>query len=210
MNMPIQTQMHRKSILITGNGDLARALKYSMQDDYLVWSPSRDELDVSSDQSVSRYFSGKKIDKVINLAGSLYSSRIADSCVQSWIKDVNVNLVGTYLVCREAIRLNPSVAILNTASTAAFASYFDWSSYCAAKAGVIKISNALSLDGYNVVTLCPGAIETKLRKGLKIDNPKIMSIEEGIKPFIRAINGDFNSGDIIVYRKGEFEIIRQI
>lgn len=199
------------NILITGgNSDIAKYLySYLSILNYTIDAPLRNELNVTCYTSVSQYFKNKKYDLVINCAGSLYSSTIINSDPLKWINDINVNLIGTYLICRESLLMNKKCKIINISSTAAFNSYNDWSSYCASKAGVLKISQALSKDNYNVITLCPGAIDTKFRQGLSIENPNVMTIEEGCLPIIEAINNKYNIGDIIFYRKNELKIINE-
>jgi 3-oxoacyl-[acyl-carrier protein] reductase len=199
-----------ETILLTGAGDLSFALTKKLSERYLVLNPNKLELDVSNVESVEKFFSRKKVDIVVNLAGTLHSATILESNIAKWVNDINVNLIGTYLISRFALTSNSKTKVINISSTAAFNSYADWSSYCASKAGVLKISNALALDGFEVVTLCPGAIETKLRDGLCIENPQIMSIDEGIKPIINAIEGEYDSGDIVFYRKKQFKILREI
>ena len=195
------------NLLITGgNGDLSKALYEELKDSYEVCTPARNELDVTSIKSVNDYFNGKSFHVVINNAGTLYSSLVDDSDPAKWINDINVNLVGTYLVSRAAINSNKSVLIINVASTAAYNSYKDWSSYCCSKAGVLTFSHCLKNDGINVYCLCPGAIDTKLRDGLNISNKNIMTLSEAILPFLSVLNGEYNTGDVIFYRKGELVI----
>ncbi|MEX9870562.1 SDR family NAD(P)-dependent oxidoreductase [Providencia huaxiensis] len=198
-------------ILITGgNSDIAKYLEKNLaKEKYIIDMPSRQELDVSISSNVSTYFEDNYYDLVINCAGTLYSSSIVNSDPLKWINDINVNLIGTYLVCREALLNNKNCKIINISSTAAFNSYSDWSSYCASKAGVLKISQALSKDGFNIITLCPGAINTKIRNNLSIKNDNIMTIEEGCLPIIMAIENKYSSGDIIFYRKNEFKILNE-
>lgn len=192
-------------VLITGgNGDLAYFLSDKLRDiGYIVDSPSRLELDVSQPSSVEMFFKDKKYDVVINAAGTLYSSLIADSDPLLWVKDIEVNLIGTYLVSRMAIKVNENVKLFNVGSTAAFNNYKDWTSYCAAKAGVVTLSKGLHLDGYNINVFCPGAIETKLRSSLNINNPNVMTIEEGASPILRALF-EGESGKLYFYRKHEY------
>lgn len=197
-----------KKVLITGgNGDIARAIYDDLKLDFDISIPSREELDVSNINSVEKYFKNNIFDIVVNSAGTLYSSLIAESVPELWIRDINVNLIGTYLISRKAIKNNPDVKIINISSTASFYSYKDWTSYCASKAGVNKISMGMVKDGYNVVVLCPGAIETKIRDGLSIVNNNIMSIPEGIIPIKDAILGVYNRGDVVYYRRGEIKMI---
>lgn len=197
-----------KSILITGGkGDISSSLKDVLFNSYIVSNPSKEELDVSSIESVDEYFKGKCFDIVINSAGTLYSSLTLDSDPYLWIRDINVNLIGTYLVSRKALRNNEKCLIINISSTAAFNAYSDWTSYCASKAGVLKFSEGLYKDGFNVITLCPGAINTQLRSKLCINNKNVMTIDEGIKPIIDTVEGVYDSGDFLFYRKDFFEKI---
>ncbi|MEZ9539104.1 SDR family NAD(P)-dependent oxidoreductase [Shewanella sp. 10N.286.51.B8] len=195
------------NVLITGgNGDLAKSIAKNLVSlGYCVLSPERDQLDVTDALSVENYFKDREFDIVINAAGTLYSSLIADSDPSEWIKDIQVNLIGTYLICRQAVVANKKTAIFNIASTAAFNSYPDWTSYCASKAGVVTLSKGMHKDGYNVCVICPGAIETKIRKNLKINNTNVLSIAEGVKPIIDAIvNKKF--GEVVIYRKNEYRV----
>lgn len=198
------------NVLITGgNGDLAKYVSFRLSQlaDYRVDAPLRAELDVTSPESVERYFAGHHFDIVVNCAGSLYSSLVVESDPALWINDIQTNLIGSYLVTRMALKSNPLCRIVNISSTAAFNAYKDWTSYCAAKAGVIKLTQGLFKNGYDVIALCPGAIDTKLRAGININNPNVMSIEEGGAPILESITTrKYKSGDIVFYRKNEVQV----
>lgn len=193
-------------VLITGgNGDFAKYLACKLNKlGYTVDTPSRLELDVSQPDSVDVFFKDKAYDIVINAAGTLYSSLVIDSDPILWIKDIEVNLIGTYLVSREALKGNEKIKLFNIASTAAFNSYKDWTSYCSAKAGVVTLSKGLFLNGYDISVFCPGAIDTKLRAGLAINNPNVMTLEEAATPILKALTGD-ESGKLYFYRKHEYK-----
>lgn len=196
-----------KKILITGGcGDLATALKNELSIDNVVFTPNRDELDVTNIDSVEDYIGDMIFDIVINAAGSLYSSLILNSDPNLWIRDVNVNLIGPYLVSRKVLINNSKTRIINISSTAAYNHYKEWTSYCASKSGLMKLSGGLVLSGFDIVTLCPGAIDTKIRIGLNIKNDNVMNIQEGINPIIAAVKGFYSSGDIVFYRKNQMEI----
>ena len=192
----------KSSLLITGgNGDLSIKLAEIFSGQYTVYSPCRNELDVSDPLAVEEYFSDITFDVVINCAGTLYSSLIENSDPELWIRDINSSLIGSYLVSRAVVKGNAKATIINVASTAAFASYKDWSSYCCAKAGVLTLSKSLFNGGYDAYCLCPGAIDTKIRNGLTISNNNVMTLEEAAQPFIDVLKGKYNSGDVIFYRK---------
>lgn len=198
------------NVLITGgNGDVAKQVAKTLTtlSGYHVFSPARVELDVTNQESVAHFFAKHHLDIVVNCAGSLYSSLVTESDPVQWINDIQTNLIGTYLVTRMALIKNKQCRVVNIASTAAFNAYKDWTSYCAAKAGVIKLTQGLHKDGYNVVAICPGAIATKLRGGLVINNPNVMTLDEGVAPIILAItSNEYQAGDIVFYRKGSLQI----
>ncbi|PHI37198.1 clavaldehyde dehydrogenase [Pseudoalteromonas sp. GCY] len=192
-------------VLITGGqGGLAVYLSDELKRlGHEVEAPSRAQLDVSKPAEVERFVDDKSYDCVINAAGTLYSSLVADSDPNLWIRDIEVNLIGTYLISRAAIKANKAVHLVNVASTAAFNSYKDWTSYCAAKAGVVTLSKGLHKDGYKITVLCPGAIDTKLRDGLTINNPNVMSIPQGAAPILEAVTTPQHIGKLFFYRLNE-------
>ncbi|PQJ66268.1 SDR family oxidoreductase [Photobacterium angustum] len=193
-----------KNILITGgNSDIAKSLFKRLSKDYNIDAPIRNVLDVTSIDSVDSFVSNKSYDVLINCAGTLYSSLISKSDPSLWINDINVNLIGSYLVSRKVLINNPRAIVINIASTAAYNTYSDWSSYCASKAAVLSYSGCLYKDGYNVYILCPGAIDTKIRNGLDINNDNVMTIDQAISPIEDILNNKYNIGDIIFYRKNE-------
>ncbi|MBE0421293.1 SDR family oxidoreductase [Pseudoalteromonas nigrifaciens] len=193
-----------KTLITGGQGDLAKFITTELTArGYMIDAPSRSELDVTSIDSVNNFFINKKYDLVINAAGTLYSSIVADSNPSLWIRDIEVNLIGTYLTSRAAVKSNKKVHLVNISSTAAFNSYKDWTSYCAAKAGVVTLSKGLYKDNYNVTVMCPGAVDTKLRNGLSINNPNVMTLAEGAKPILDAINTKNSYGKLFFYRKNE-------
>jgi NAD(P)-dependent dehydrogenase (short-subunit alcohol dehydrogenase family) len=192
-------------ILITGgNGDWATSFKEKFDDRFDITTISRKELDVKSVNSVTSFFEVNKFDVIINNAGSIHPERVLDSDDFAWINDVNVNLIGTFLVSKHALLVNKNAMIINISSTAGFNSYPDWSSYCASKAGVITFSKCLAKDGFKVYCLCPGAIETKFRDNLNLSNDNVMSCDHLSTYVLDIISGHYESGDILFVRKDEF------
>ncbi|EGR0621382.1 SDR family oxidoreductase [Vibrio parahaemolyticus] len=212
MSIQFQNQNKIRVLITGGNGDIAQKLSELL--DYAIYEthlPQKNELDVRSKSSVEEYFhkQGDKFDIVVNAAGTLYSAHVVGSDPDRWINDINVNLIGTYLVSKYALESNPSCKIINVSSTAGFNSYKDWTSYCAAKAGVLRLSGGLYKDSFDVITACPGAIQTKIRKNINIENPNVMTLEEGVMPILDIVKGSYESGDIVFYRKGQLKVIKQ-
>jgi len=194
-----------KRILITGgNGDWARSFQQQFKDKFDIHTVGRETLDVSNIEAVRAFFVDNSYDIVINNAGSIHPKTILEANSEAWINDINVNLIGTFLVTKHALMANKNTLIINIASTAGFNTYPNWSSYCAAKAGVISFSQSIAKDNFAVYCLCPGAIDTKFRDGLNLSNANAMQCEDLSKYVIEVIEGKYTSGDVLFIRKGEF------
>jgi len=193
------------NIVITGGGgDWAKHFKSTFSAKYHIHTPARDELDITDHINVANYFKHQQCDVLINNAGSIHPERILDSQTDSWINDINVNLIGTYLTTKAALTQNPKTLIINISSTAAYNAYADWSSYCASKAAVVTISKCFANDGFSIYCLCPGAIDTKFRNNFELSNANVMPCSEMSKHVIDILENKYSSGDILFFRKGEF------
>lgn len=192
-------------ILITGGaGDWASSFKQQFGDRYEITTTTRAELDVTQHDNVASYFANNRFDVVINNAGSIHPERILDADAQKWINDINVNLIGTFLVSKYALHANKDTVIINISSTAGFNAYANWSSYCSAKAGVITLSKCLAADNFQVYCVCPGAIDTKFRDGLNLSNANAMDCAHLSKYIVEILEGKYASGDVLFIRKDEF------
>ena len=195
----------KKSILITGGGgDWAQSFANEFSDAFDITLVSRQQLDVTRDSEVASYFEDKVFDVVINNAGCIHPNRLLESDSAEWIQDISVNLIGTYLVSKYALKNNQNTLIINISSTAGFNAYKDWSSYCSSKAGVITLSKSMANDGFEVICMAPGAIETKFRDKFNIPNNNIMTCSEFSKHVVDVLNGQYQSGDVLFIRKNEF------
>lgn len=193
------------SILITGGaGDWASSFKSRFDHMFSIFTPGRVELDVASIQSVESYFQHNVFDVVINNAGSIHPKTLLESDSELWINDINVNLVGTFLVAKSALAANRNTVIINISSTAGFNHYANWSSYCASKAAVVSLSKCLAKDNFKVFCLCPGAIDTKFRDNLNLSNDNAMSCDDLSNHVIDVLENKYQSGDVLFIRKNEF------
>lgn len=110
-----------------------------------------------------------RLDVLVNAAGIQYISPVALSDPDRWIRDFDVNLFGTYRMCKACL---PALAhsqggrIVNVASRMAKTPAPLNSAYAASKAGVVAFTAALAAevarDGIRVNAVCPGYVETKL------------------------------------------------
>ena len=193
------------SILITGGrGDWAKSFQNQYDNQYEITCVGRAELDVTNPSHVETFFSKQQFDIVINNAGSIHPQRVTESDTNLWINDINVNLIGTFLVSKEALLANKNTIIINISSTAGYNAYPNWSSYCSSKAGVITFTKCLANDNHKAYCLCPGAIDTKFRDNLNLSNANAMNCEDLSKQVIDILEGKYSSGDILFFRKNEF------
>ena len=108
------------------------------------------------------------IDVLANIAGgSFYTKRIEEFTWAEWQEVIDVNLKGTFLMCREVAPLmqrQKSGRIINTASNYGVTGSALRTPYSAAKAGIIAFTKTLAQelapDGILVNTVAPGPTDT--------------------------------------------------
>ena len=131
------------------------------------------ELDVRSSASVANAFAAGPFDIVINNAGIALTRKALDVDDEAWNAVLDTDLSGAFRVAREAARAlsahgRPG-AIVNIASVLAFRVAKQVSAYVAAKAALVKLTEALALEfapqGIRVNALAPGYVETELNAG---------------------------------------------
>ncbi len=113
------------------------------------------------------------ISAVVNNAGIIRDNMIWNMSVDDFDAVINVNLKGTWLMCREAaiaMKRQNSGRIVNIASRAWLGNRGQ-SNYSASKAGVVALTRVLALElgKYNVSVnaVAPGLIDTPLTQKLE-------------------------------------------
>ncbi len=134
--------------------------------------------DVSSSDDVARLLgeleqSFGRLDIVVNNAGTHLVADVERTSEQDWDRLLDVNLKGTYLVCRGAIplvRRSGGGSIINIGSILSIVGMKDRAAYCASKGGVLLLSKAMALDlapdKIRVNCVCPGAVLTEMMEGI--------------------------------------------
>ena len=137
--------------------------------------------DIAKRNDVSKAFASvSKIDVLVNNAGIERVTPLAESGKEvetHFGAVVDVNLLGTYYVTREAIGLMPDGGkILFTASTWSKTAFAQMSGYCASKHAVLGFARALAYElgprRINVNCICPGWVKTDQSFGSVIEVSK--------------------------------------
>ncbi len=118
-----------------------------------------------------------RLDVVVNAAGVAGGGPVHMVDSDEWDRVVDVNLKGTFNVCKHAVApmiTQKSGSIVNIASIEGIEGTEGGSVYNASKGGVIMLTKSMAIDygptGIRVNAVCPGGIKTPLLLGL-IDQP---------------------------------------
>jgi len=126
------------------------------------------------------------VDILINNAGVIEPiAALAEGDPAAWARNIGINLAGGYHAIRAVL---PGMlragggTIVNLSSGAAHRPLEGWSAYCAAKAGLAMLTEALALEtagaGIRVFGLAPGVIDTDMQGVVRgTDEAQFMDVE---------------------------------
>ena len=160
------------------------------------------ELDVADDAAWTRLMAMVaerfgRLDVVVNNAGIVSGQSIEDVDLTTWNRVIDVNLTGVMLGCRHGVssmRRNPggsSGALINVASTAAYAAIPSDAAYSATKSGVRMLTKAVAAhcarSGYNIRcnSLHPGATDTPILRPALDAAPQLLPVFHAMSPMGR-------------------------
>lgn len=110
-----------------------------------------------------------RLDVLVNNAGIGEYGPLAEFPTDAFDRIMRVNLRGTFLCCREAMRLMlPQKAgnIINISSVVGFKGYPNQSAYAASKHAIMGLTKALAVEaqphGIRVSAVLPGGVDTDL------------------------------------------------
>jgi len=173
--------------------------------------------DVSDPDAIERLFAETEsrlgdCDILINSAGMIDPKILTEVTPEDWDRMFAVNVRGTYLASRRALPAmiaRRSGAIVNVASISGVPGpekFPGWVSYCASKAAVIGMTEALAVEvkqfGVRVNSVSPGSVDTKMWAEASGGAPAAMTPAEVAEVICflasdraRAVNGQ----DVHVY-----------
>ena len=112
-----------------------------------------------------------KLDVLVNNASIAIDTTFSDKTKENYMKILEVNLVGTFLVSKiMSTIMNDNSSIINISSTNGIDTYYEYSlDYDSSKAGIINLSHNLAnylSPKIRVNTICPGWINTLMNKDM--------------------------------------------
>lgn len=166
----------KKKVLITGGrrGIGKAVVDRFKSDEYEIYAPTRDELDLSNIESVENYImknSDKYFSTIINNAGINIINNIEDTSHEELEETMMVNLITPIKLIKAYIpkmKENNYGRIVNVGSIWGIVSKEGRSIYSATKNGIHGVTNAVAIEEgrYNILinTVCPGFTMTELTK----------------------------------------------
>ena len=166
---------------------------------------NKDNIENIIDYTIDLY---GNIDIIINLACLCMDNNFLDKSKDEFMNVLEVNLVGTFLSNQVYSNKIDNGLIINMASTDGIDTYSKYSiDYSASKAGIINMSKSISLCTNNkVLCICPNWIDTSSTRNIdkeyldselkRINQDRLITIDEFIEGIDIIFNNGFNSGDV--------------
>ena len=165
------------------------------------------KIDITCKDDVKNMFNEFDIDILINNASLSIDNYIEDKSFEEFMKVVEVNLGGTYMMCKYAKDVK---TIINISSKDGIDTYSPISlDYSSSKAGIINLSHNLSLyyKDKKIICVCPGWINTEsvmnmnpnyLNNEMKrIGQNELLDKDYVAKKIFEVATGDVESGSVI-------------
>ena len=144
------------------------------------------EADLTQEQSIEILVNGmKRVDVLIHLVGGFSMGKTHEYSYEQWKQDFELNLNTTFLVCKHSLRrmLEQNYGrIVTIGSRGAVQPGGQWAAYCASKAGVVALTQAIADEtkGTNIVAnvVLPSIIDTPSNRAAMDED----TINKAVKP----------------------------
>lgn len=196
-------------ILVFGKSDIGDGIIQLYPETFNI---PKEECDVRDAKQIRSTIKKYNPDVIVNCAGVSHVQVVKDSNIENWKEEIEVNLIGSYLIARESIATNMFRPMIFIASVAGMYGKPEHSGYSASKSGVISFVQSLGLEGYNAYSISPGRVDTKLREK---DYPgedrrtrlTTLQVAEIVK---ECIDQKYTPGDNIIIRKRGFRKLKRV
>lgn len=174
------------------------------------------KLDISNSNEVTNFCKTiknnfDKIDVLVNNAALSLDNSFLDKTKEEFLKVLEVNLIGPFLIIQGLYNLFSDSKIINIASTDGIDTYSKLNmDYSASKAGLINLTKSLALELENakIYAICPNWVNTEsiremnpeyLKSELeRIGQKKLLEVSEVSSKVIEIIENEIPTGSIIV------------
>lgn len=164
-----------KKVLITGGArGIGKAIATQfISAGYIVVTPDRDTLDLSSETSIKEFFASRPVDYdiLVNNAAENIISSILDLPEESWQKMQMVNLTAPFLILRQVVPYMIKQdwgRVVNISSCFSLVSKSGRAGYSTTKSGLNALTRSAALEFamHNILVnaVAPGFIETSLTR----------------------------------------------
>lgn len=193
---------HSVVVNYNNSSDLALKLKSEYGDRVSIV-----KADVSNEDDVKRMFDELgKLDVVVNNAGIAKDSDPMEKSAEEFLEVIKVNLLGTFLVSKNAVNHVDKGCIVNISSTNALDTYYPESmDYDASKAGVISLTHNFSLylkdRDIRVNVVCPDWIDTDMNLGMDEEYKKSLGVflnPEEVAKVVYDVSIDESVNDVVI------------
>lgn len=195
-------------VLIFGKSDIGEGIKQLYSDTVNI---PKEECDVRDALQVRDTLKKYKPDVIVNCAGISHVQVVKDSNIDYWKEEIDVNLVGSFIVARESISSGVKTMIF-IASVAGMYGKPEHSGYSASKSGVISLVQSLGFEGYDAYSVSPGRVDTKMRENDfpgedKRTRLSTLQVAEIVK---ECVDGKYKPGDNVIIRKRGFRKLKRV
>ena len=195
-------------VLIFGKSDIGEGIKQLYPDTINV---PKEECDVRDYNQICASLEKYKPDVIVNCAGISHVQVVKDSNIKHWQEEIEVNLLGSYLIARASINWDVKTMIF-IASVAGMYGKPEHSGYSASKSGVISFVQSLGFEGYKAYSVSPGRVDTKMREHDYPGEDKrtrlsTLQVAQVVK---ECIDSKYEPGDNIIIRKRGFTKLKRV
>jgi NAD(P)-dependent dehydrogenase (short-subunit alcohol dehydrogenase family) len=196
-------------ILIFGESDIGLAVQDLYPNSKMI---AKEVCDIRDENSIKKIIEEYKPTAVINCAGVSNLQKVLNSDAKKWQEEIEVNLIGSYLLAREILSFDKKIPMIFLASVAGMYGKPDHSGYSASKSGVISLVQSLAMEGYRAYAISPGRVNTKMReKDFPGEDIKTrLSTSEVAAVIKKCLDGHYSPGDNVVIRKRGYRKLNRI